>query len=123
MNEIKYTKEATYVFEYNGDKLVQHHYRDNLLGLRHYIGEFDSPNDSFRRLNVKGTFKPHETIKPPLIGERVYYQDDYGGLHAELFFLLPDINRYMILGYGIGNGYYEPTWMITSTTELYSLEN
>jgi len=98
-NELNYTKEATYKFNYNGDTLTEDHYVDNKINQRYRFYNNQLDNEFSMPLNVKGTGASYEEFTAILIGERILFEDESGRKKAELLYLLPDISCYINIQY------------------------
>ncbi|GIN23131.1 hypothetical protein [Siminovitchia fordii] len=118
MNELTYTKEATYQFEYNGDVNYEYHFVDSILNMRFRSAEESVENSLPTSIGIKGTNEAHQIIKAVLVGERVFYEDTQGQKFVELLYLLPDINCYMQIEY---RKEYEPLfdkWIVGWSSRL-----
>ena len=120
INQIIYSKEATYKFIYNGDITYEHHYIDNILNIRHRSYNDRITTEAPTPLNIKGTNQAHQVITPILVGERIYFEDESGQKSVELIFLLPDINYHVKMEYRRENelGQWYTSWGFPVTFDV-----
>lgn len=116
MRELTYNKEVSYEFTYNGDVYYEYHYRNNILDRRFRVYNNDIETRRPIPLSFKSTGSNNLSIKATLIAERILFQSEASKeKRAELIYLLPDVNQYLIISYEkeqIGEDEFHVQWSV-----------
>jgi hypothetical protein len=122
--QITFTKEVEYVFEYNGVQAQDGNlamYRDSMEGLRYLV----QPGYTATRTRIPATNQPFQILNAELLGEHTL-KDDSEGKHIFLVFNLPDINKKItadyyespVMQWNEETQTYEPTGEVTKTLSV-----
>ncbi|MCF1633096.1 hypothetical protein [Tetragenococcus koreensis] len=101
MNEIEYTKEVTYIFEYQDYEYKITHYRDNITNLRYSGPENMDRNEQVSVLSYPASGATELVIYAPLLAVEILDENDEEVTQANLIYLLPDVNRYCVMTFNI----------------------
>lgn len=109
--------EVDYLFEFEGHTYLEHHYVDNIVGLRYRLAE-GYPEDQIEATNTYGTGDPFQVIRPTLLGSVEIRSGNSYEEHSA-YFHLPDIDKIALIFIRIYDDGSKPVWIYRFSPAYY----